>query len=106
MRAARRSPVVQWKLNGNTPWRSSRGLVGGTGCRWNGLSVERVVGGTGCRWNGLSVERAVGGTGCRWNGLSVERAVGGAGCLRMPEASQPVAGRWSGSDTTGKLPLI
>ena len=30
--------------------------------------------------------------------------VHGSGCSRMPEASQPVAGRWSGSDTTGKLP--
>jgi hypothetical protein len=39
--------------------------------------------------------------GCRWSGH-----VHGAGCRRMPEASQPVAGVWSGSATTGKLPPI
>jgi hypothetical protein len=39
------------------------------GCRWSGLSVERVVGGA-----GLPVERVVGGA-----GLPVERGVGGAG---------------------------
>ena len=41
-----------------------------------------------------------------WGGVWFERVVDGAGYLRMPEASQPVAGRWSGSDTTGKLPPI
>jgi hypothetical protein len=37
-------------------------------------------------------------------GLRMERVCTGSGFLRMPEASQPVAGRWSGSDTTGKPP--
>jgi hypothetical protein len=71
-----------------------------------GRSMEWVVMRAGCRWSGSSVERFVGGTVRRWDGSSVKRVVGGAGCLRMPEASQPVAGRWSGSDTTGKLPPI
>jgi hypothetical protein len=50
--------------------------------------------GSGGQWIWWSMERA-----CQWSG-HVDRAV----CLRMQEASQPVAGRWSGSDTTGKLP--
>jgi hypothetical protein len=76
-------------------------VAGGAGYRWSGLPVAWVAGGAGCRWSGLPVERVAGGAGCRWSGLSVER-----GCLRMPEASQPVAGVWSGSDTTGKIPPI
>jgi hypothetical protein len=46
------------------------------------------------------------GMGRPWSASSTKCVVHEADGLRMPEASQPVAGRWSGSDTTGKLPPI
>jgi serine/threonine protein kinase/WD40 repeat protein len=83
---------------------SKERLVGGTVGRRNGWSEERLVKGTVGQRNGWSKERLVKGTVGQRNGWSKERVCDGAGCLRMPEASQPVAGAWSGSDTTGKLP--